>query len=391
MQGGAALVTSWCVITRRETLVGLGASAAIGCTQTVSPTGATPNPPEAMPNDRTSDRALDEALEALHGTDPEFGNGLSNHGPMACEALEALGASDRIPAFVTFYRKRLEPMPPAHPLTAWADELGQPGARADLIATMEARTDDPDALVASVVPELLSGIVAGAMHGLLRTAHAYRAWTRQPSPARAREVAHGLGYWAARHQPLPGSPGARRVPGRDALATLSRTPIVAADRRADGLIFERFTVLGEDAGFIDAVEALDLDAQSPDAAIDALVCASARLLATTKQPRAAFVYLHGVTGSAALRLLLPALSDAQQRIAVGYLVQAVAAIHATHGGAGEQLDAEIAAPSADSAELAARAAESRDDHTIKLVEAALREHASSGAPELLHVAAQRVA
>lgn len=337
------------------------------------------------------DRALDHALDALHETDPEFGDGLSNHGPMACEALEALGASERIPAFVAYYRKRLEPMPSAQPLPSWVDSLGQPGARADLIATMEAQADDPDALVASVVPELLSGIVAGAMHGLLRTAHAYRAWTRQPSQARAREVAHGLGYWAARHQPLPGMPGARAVGGRDALATLSRVPIVAADRRADGLIFERFAVLDDDASYIDAVEQLDLDAQSPDAAIDALVSASARLLATTEQPRAAFVYLHGVTGSAALRLLLPALSDAQRRLAVGYLVQAVAAIHATHGGAGEQLAASIAAPSTDRAGVAARAAESRDDHTIKLVEAALREYERSRAPELLHVAAQRVA
>ena len=341
--------------------------------------------------ERPYDRALDDALDALHATDPEFGDGLSNHGPMACEALEALGASDRIAAFVAYYRKRLEPMPEARPLASWADGLGRPGARADLIATMEAQSHDPDGLVASVVPGLLSGIVAGAMHGLLRTAHAYRAWTRHPSPARAREVAHGLGYWAARHQSLPGTPGARAVAGRDALETLARTPIVAPDRRTDGLIFERFAVLDDDAGFIDAVEQLDLNAQAPDAAIDALVSASARLLATTVQPRAAFVYLHGVTGSAALRLLLPALSDAQQRVAVGCLVQAVAAIHATHGGTGEQLAATVAAPSTDPAEVGARAIESRDDHTIKLVEAALREYERSSAPELLHVAAHRVA
>ena len=75
---------------------------------------------------------------------------------------------------------------------------------------------------------------------------------------------------------------------------------------------------------------------------------------------------------------------------MGHLVQALAAIHATHGGAGEQLDAEIESPSLTTQAIAAAAADSRDDHTIKLVEAALREHAIVGAPELLHVAAQRV-
>ena len=33
---------------------------------------------------------IDEALEMLEGTGPEFTGGLSNHGPMAAEALVAL-------------------------------------------------------------------------------------------------------------------------------------------------------------------------------------------------------------------------------------------------------------------------------------------------------------
>lgn len=337
-------------------------------------------------------KPLDRALTELHRTDPEFSGGLSNHGPMACEALEALGAPERIEPFFARYRSRLEPMPPAGELEDWRTALGRPEARAPLIASMEAglRRSGPDSLLETTLPGLLPGLIGGAFHGLLRTAHAYRSWTRRASEPRARELAHGLGYWAARYQPLPGTPGARATAGRDALATLDRTPIVPDVRRNGGLIFERFAVLEDEPSFADAVEQFDLGAQSPDAALDALVSMAARLFVTAKKPGAGFVYLHGVTGSAALRLLLPALSDENQQVAVGYLVQAVAAVHATHAHVDSSATQTVSAVDADPTALAAQAARSDDDHTIKLVEAALREYERVGAPELLAAAAYRL-
>lgn len=335
---------------------------------------------------------LDQALVELHRTDPEFSGGLSNHGPMACEALESLGATERIEPFFRRYRSRLQPMPATGGLGDWTAARGQPEARAELIASMETqlRRAGPDALLQTVLPELLPGMVGGAFHGLLRTAHAYRGWTRSSSEPRARELAHGLGYWAARYQRLPGTPGAVPVSGRDALATLQHTPIVARDARRSGLIFERFAVLERDSGFASAVQSYDPAAQAPDIALDALLVAAARLFVTTRSRGAGFVYLHGVTGSAALRLLLPALSEDNQRVAVGFLVQAMAAVHATHSGAESSAADPAAATEADPAALAARAAQSDDDHTIKLVEAALREYRNTGAPDLLAAAVHRL-
>ncbi len=73
------------------------------------------------------DDLLDAALTRLHTTDPEFGGGLSNHGPMAAEALEALGAPQQIPTFVDRYASRLSPMPTASPLPARCATAGKTG------------------------------------------------------------------------------------------------------------------------------------------------------------------------------------------------------------------------------------------------------------------------
>lgn len=337
---------------------------------------------------------LDAALRRLHGTDPEFKGGLSNHGPMAAEALEALGAPERIAAFVEGYAERLEPMSSAEPVSErqWSRALGQPGARAGWIAYFEQRLaeNEPQQVVAEAAPRLASGVAGAAFHGLLRAGHAFRAWGSRESEPRRAELAHGLGYWAARHLPLPGEPGRRAERGQGPLATLARTPLVEpSDRARGGLIFTRFAVLEGREGFVRAVETYDPDAMTPDEALDELALVTARAyLASSGGPR--FVYLHGITSTAALRLLLPALPEDAQRTAVAHQVAAIAAVHATHGDPSWALDHASAAPSVEPAAIVQQAISSDDDHTIKLVEAALREHRRRGAPELHAVAAHRV-
>lgn len=60
---------------------------------------------------------LDEALEVLCDTGPEFGPGLSNHGPMAAEALYTLGRSEDIVPWVVGYKRNLQDAPkPGNPI-----------------------------------------------------------------------------------------------------------------------------------------------------------------------------------------------------------------------------------------------------------------------------------
>jgi hypothetical protein len=54
---------------------------------------------------------IDYALDILKDTGPEFGGGLSNHGPMAAEALFSLGRADAVIPWVKRYRRHLQEYP----------------------------------------------------------------------------------------------------------------------------------------------------------------------------------------------------------------------------------------------------------------------------------------
>src|SRR5215831_10470172 len=55
---------------------------------------------------------FDEALDCLRGTGSEVAGGVApNHGPMAAEALVALGRDDDVVAWARRYRRRLDAMP----------------------------------------------------------------------------------------------------------------------------------------------------------------------------------------------------------------------------------------------------------------------------------------
>ncbi len=62
---------------------------------------------------------FDEALERLRGMGGEVeGGGDPNHGPMAAEALVALGRAELAPRWADEYRRRLAPLPsPRSPVT----------------------------------------------------------------------------------------------------------------------------------------------------------------------------------------------------------------------------------------------------------------------------------
>ena len=154
---------------------------------------------------------LDEALERFQLGGLEYGPGLANHGPMAAEALVALGHPALITGLVDGYAPRLPPFQPGAPLADGEREaaLGDPQRCADWVATWERELEQRDwpEVLRAALPLLASGLFAGAAHGFLRVAHGVRALAREPTRARRRELAFGLGYWAGRFQRLPGVPG----------------------------------------------------------------------------------------------------------------------------------------------------------------------------------------
>ncbi|MGI5248236.1 questin oxidase family protein [Actinacidiphila glaucinigra] len=163
---------------------------------------------------------LDEALQRLHGSGPERLGRLTNHAPMAVEALTARGQAASVHRWLDLYARKLEEFPSGvEPVTAagWRSALGDPRRAADWIDYFgrEIAEHPWREVLTQWWPRLLPGMYGGSTHPVIRVGHAVRTLLAGEATApRLAELAHGLGYWAARHHPvaelapLPGAGGA---------------------------------------------------------------------------------------------------------------------------------------------------------------------------------------
>jgi hypothetical protein len=315
---------------------------------------------------------LDGTYERLSDTGPEYGGGLSNHGPMAAEALLRLGRADAIETWVTRYMTGLEDAPRgASPIdeASWREALGDLRRVADWETYLDGQLKESPwtDVLAQWWARLLPGISAGATHGVIRTAHAVRALDDGETPERVAELARGLAYWAARYAVLPGRPrttGTARL--HDALAAV---PFLVGG--PSGLITARFGALDGVAGFPESVARLEPPGDVP-AALDALTAAFARAY-LERGHQFPIPYIHGVTAPAAVRLVLPHLPSAQWRPSYDAIWQVGAAIQSAYGdGPVRPVPDDVA--SADRDRLIDQAVGTNDEHAIKFTEAALRQY-----------------
>ena len=331
---------------------------------------------------------LDEALEIVHRTGPEFGPGLSNHAPMAAEALSVLGCGERAVGWVERYRTRLdEPPRGLSPISAdgWREALGEVSRAADWTAFFERELREApwQAVIGRWVPRLAPGLMAGATHGPIRAAHAVRALAAAETAPRLRELAHGLGYWAARYQPLPGSPAAdgAALPPVEALAQVPR--LHEPGFQFAGLIFESVAKLDEEPSF-EPVIGLSGPGDDVGAYLSQLTEVCAGLYLADRGAPIAFI--HTVTAPSALRHFAPYLRDADAWLAARYAWQACAAIYSWYM-LEEPEFGPVEAPDAGRGELIERAVANGDEHAIKFTEACLREYGLNPSPVYLAAAA----
>lgn len=303
------------------------------------------------PADLTLLHRLLDAGQALSAT---YQGGLSNHLPMAQQALLELGASaERLQAFSEGHETLLEPHDGARPAAiSTALDLGRPASDAAWRAHFTHRIaalGRGDAL-REALALLLPGAGAIAFHGLIRTGHAVLA-------GHDGELAAGLAHWASHFMPLPFASEAAPLPLADWLQALAALPRPAYPPGA--LIADRMRAWGGAPGFASTACRLQ---QGPDT-LRSLALLAARTYAATGN----FTVLHLLTASHAMTVLAPwcpAIEPVRS-----FSVAAAAGLLASGAAPALVLDRE---PSRPWPALISAACAQDDAHVIKLAHAAWR-------------------
>jgi Questin oxidase-like len=334
--------------------------------------------------------ALDETLEIMAPMGPDLRNGFSNHAPMAIEAMCAMGRHDSVMPWFERYRRLLLPRPArVARLTHenWRAALADARRTEDWFEFFRNELEDRPwrEVLDKWAARLAPGIIAAATHGAIRTGHATRAIAIEDNPARRRELADGLAYWAADYLLLPAARHEmlRMMPS----AAIARVQIIPAEiRRGNfGAFTDALAQLDSFEPFKQTLDAVDTSGDA-SAFISDLAATFARVfLANARDIYTTIAFVHAVTGPSAIRPMLPYLSDATAHAALGYGWQAAAAMYATFGASAD-LPRVDEAGARDVDELIDRAIACGDEHAIKFTEVCIREHALNPDPAFLAAA-----
>ena len=285
-----------------------------------------------------------EHRDCHHVFYPPLGN--ADHGPMAYLALHGLGASQAaIERFAARYREKLAPLPPAGaPLSAdsWHEALGNADDYPALLAFFDREIARRGwrSVVAEYLPRLVSGVVRGAFHPLIRLG--YGIEFELPS-----EIAAGLAFFACTGD----DPRLLEACAREPMALEPSDYLKSWQARRDA----SFAVGRFDERYDRVMQRVQLrpPASAPDAGFTAISRSCLEVFHATHE----FFALHLVTGSHAFRVCSPWVGPDPERL----LGVALAAAYLVVGAP------DFRPLAAGRAELPLAAlASATDDHDIKL-------------------------
>ena len=325
---------------------------------------------------------IDEVLDRLSFAGAELVNGNANHGPMAAEALFALGRDDAVLPWVDGYRGRLTHRPSrsiAIEPEDWRQYLGARERLGDWIGLFENELSERpwQEVVERWVPRLAPGLIAAATHGLIRTGHAVRSLAKEETAQRKGELAQGLGFWAARYHTLPGgpTPADAGLTTRDGLGRVER--LHGPDFDGSGSIAEQIKGMEDHPEFAPAIGLVHTGGDLSGFISNLTETFAGLYLANHKYPIA---FVHTVTAPSALRMLIPYLEEDDARLAARYAWQACAAIYSWYSTVPPEEYPVLAMPSESREELIDRAVKAGGAHSIKFTEACLREYSLNPNP-----------
>jgi hypothetical protein len=332
---------------------------------------------------------LAEAYQRLHFAGPEWDdNSLTNHGPMAVEVLVRRGHGADVHPWVDGYLPRLDDLPAAtNPITddTWREAMGDADRVSDwttYLARQAAELPWREVLT-RWWPRLLPAIAAGTTHGVIRTSHAVRALLAGDESAEARtELAHGLAFWAARAQYVPGVEApAGSLDAGEAFRGLPRI----GDQH--GSVAGRFGQLAELPSWPVSLTALRPPADPDDARdrlADLVDAAAAGYLGYGHTSPVLLV--HTATAPNAVLHTLPALPREMWADSLTAAWAACAAITVAYApGEAPPREELPAAPTGDdlAAEMVDRAVAHGDEHVIKFTDTAVESYQRTGNPDTL--------
>jgi hypothetical protein len=322
---------------------------------------------------------------------------------MAAEAMVRHGQANRVHRWLDGYMARLEEFPRGSgPIGSnWQDVLGDPRRIADWTAYFEREVAGQPwrQVLETWWLRLLPGVAAAATHGVIRVGHAVRALREDGEDAdHLTELAHGLAYWAARWQPVPGVPAdglppvtaraAAGEPGAPAVAgALAAVPRIADQ---SGGIRDRLARLAGLPGWPAAVAApqIPASAEALQPWLASLVDAAAIRYLWYGHGEGVML-VHSATAPNAILRTLPALDQQLWAPSAAAAWAAAAALTAIYAPAAPAEPAVLPDPPSGpqaAEEAFAQAVEHGDEHVIKFADTAADVYARTGNPDALAAA-----
>jgi len=311
---------------------------------------------------------------------------------MAVEAMARHGHEGAVHAWIDWYQDRLDDVPRGlNPVTDenWREALGDMTRVADWTTYMlrEVQLRPWRELLIEWWPRLIPGIIAGSTHGVIRVGHAVRALAEDETATgpRLEEFAYALAYWAARWK-LLGVSTPPRFGTAEAEAALAEVPGVAEQKIS---ITHRLGQLADTPGFSAAFDALRTPETPQQAAelLAAVTDAAVRdyLLRGHANP---VMLVHASTAPTAVLRTLPVLPTElwiPSLDAAWLATTAVTAAYRNTQAPAEEI-AEVVAQTEGAQETFDRAVRHRDEHVVKLADAALDSYERTGGGDALAAA-----